>query len=230
MNRKTLVKKLNLSEEALENIKKAVQKAENKTTGEIAVAVTAESSDYSFWELAASVVLALIVFAAMLPSAPNIRRLYESINWASSEWYLPAVYGITSFVVILAGFMLFNVPALDRIIIPSIYMNRMVSNRAARCFTECGVYCTENHTGILIFVSYLEKQVRVVADKGISEKIGNDLWQMITQELVENIAKGNVEQGFVTAIEKCGELLAENFPCGSENKNELSDGLIILNA
>ena len=33
---------------------------------------------------------------------------------------------------------------------------------------------------------------------------------------------------FTDAISKCGELLAQNFPCKEENPNELSDGLVIL--
>ena len=44
MKYKTLVKKLNLSEEDFEKIKNTVIKCEEKTTGEIAVAVAPESA------------------------------------------------------------------------------------------------------------------------------------------------------------------------------------------
>ena len=42
------------------------------------------------------------------------------------------------------------------------------------------------------------------------------------------IRKGEAAKAFTTAIEKCGELLAENFPPHEENPNEIPDGLVIL--
>ena len=48
MKQKTLIKKLKLSEKDFQDIKAAIQNAEEKTTGEIAVAVAPESAHYSF--------------------------------------------------------------------------------------------------------------------------------------------------------------------------------------
>ncbi len=50
MKYKSLIKKLKLTEDDFETIKKTVAEAETKTTGEIAVAVAPESAHYSFWE------------------------------------------------------------------------------------------------------------------------------------------------------------------------------------
>ena len=44
----------------------------------------------------------------------------------------------------------------------------------------------------------------------------------------EALKIGHTKEGFIGAIEKCGELLAEHFPAHSENPNELPDGLVIL--
>ena len=74
----------------------------------------------------------------------------------------------------------------------------------------------------------MERQVRIVADSGISKKISQDLWDLIADELAENMKKGKVTEAFETAIAKCGELLAENFPNHKENPNEFPDGLVIL--
>ncbi len=230
MDTKTLIKKLNLSDGELSRINETVRRAEEKTSGEIAVAITAESSDYSFWELFTALMISLAITIGMLPLADNIRIFYEGLNWSSPEWYLPAIYGFTSFFVILVLFFLFNIiPALDRKIIPSFYKRKEVSARALRAFTECGVYSTREHTGILIFVSFLERQVRIVADKGISEKISGDLWNLIADSLASEIAKKNVAGGFCDAVEKCGELLAQYFPADrNDNPDELGDNLIIL--
>ena len=54
MNTKTVIRQLNLTKEGFEKIQQSVKKAESKTSGEIAICVTAESSDYSMWEFLAA--------------------------------------------------------------------------------------------------------------------------------------------------------------------------------
>lgn len=228
MTTKQLLKKIKLSDSDMQQIKDAVQKAESKTTGEIALALTAESESYSFWELIASICVSTIVFAILLPFASGINNLYESHFWTQPIWFLPAFYVITSFVTILIAFAFMNVPCIDRIIIPKRVQKTSVTNRAMRYFAESGVYETEEHSGILIFVSYMERQVRIVADSGIASKISQDLWNIIADDLAQGIKSGQTKEGFISAVEKCGQLLAENFPAHEENPNELSDGLAIL--
>ena len=94
MNTRQLLKKIKLSDSDMAEIKAAVKKAEDKTTGEIALALTAESSSYSFWELLASIYIAAFIFIIMLPLAPAINSFYERLRWAQPVWFLPAFYGI----------------------------------------------------------------------------------------------------------------------------------------
>ena len=230
MNAKSLVKKLSLSKEALDRVSQSVKAAEEKTSGEIVVALAAESNDYSFWELFAAVIVSLAAVLCALPFAGKIRAFYENVNWSAAEWALPAIYLFAAFFLILLLFFLFNwILALDRIVIPKIIKAKAAADRAARVFLECGVADTRERTGILIFVSYLEKQVIVLADKGIAKKIGQDLWNLIVSELSEEIGKKNAESALCGAVKKCGELLAQYFPADkSDNPNELSDGVVIL--
>ena len=229
MKYKTLIKKLKLSDSDFETIKSAVAEAESKTTGEIALAVTAESGRYCFWELLAANCFAALVLMVMLPFSDNIRALYRRLYWQNEpSWILPLFFIITCFAAIIIAFYIANIPAIDRLIIPRSVRKACVTNRAFRYFTECGIYDTAEHSGILIFVSYMERQVRIVADSGISKHISQDLWNLIADELAENIKKGNAALAFKTAVEKCGQLLAENFPPHEENPNEFPDGLVIL--
>lgn len=230
MNSKTLVKKYNLSKEALDRVSQCIKKAESKISGEIVLAVAAESDDYSIWELFAALAGSLAVTIFMMPFAERIRAFYESLNWTAPEWYLPAIYTFTSFFLVLAFFGLINlIPALDRLVIPRGAKNKAVNNTALRAFCQQGVYDTRERTGILIYVSFLEKQARVLADKGIAKKIGPDLWRLIVNGLAEEIGKKNVEGAFCEAVEKCGELLAQYFPADKDNNpDELDDGVVIL--
>lgn len=228
MNTKTVIKNLHLDDEGFKKISESVKKAESKTSGEIVVCLTAESSDYSVWEFSAALVFSFVCFAVMIPFTSNINAVLNKIFWINKQWYLPVLFGAVIFVAFAFAFYLFNIPALDRLVIPSEYKKKMVSRKALSAFAETGVYCTENHNGILIFVSYLERQVRIVADKGISQKISSDMWQLIADSLVDELKNGNGVSGFCDAIEKCGELLTEYYPIKKDDVNELSDGLYIL--
>jgi putative membrane protein len=228
MKTETMLKKLHLDEAAFKEIKDAVKQAENGTRGEIALAVTAESDSYAFWELFAAVLASAAVFAAALPFAGKLNTLALHFFWEVPVWYLPLLYGISCFSVVLIVFHATNIPVLDRLIIPRNVKDSCVTQRAFRCFTESGIYNTEEHSGILIFASYLEKQVRIVADSGISAKISQELWAIIADAMAAQLGKGNGKDAFSEAVEKCGELLAEHFPPGDTNPDELPDGLAVV--
>ena len=205
MRYNSLIKKLHLSEQDFGDIKKTVADAESKTTGEIAVAVAPESAHYSFWELLCANIIAALVLIIMIPFSDRVLELYNHLYWQNEpSWILPLFYIITCFATVIIMFYLSNIPALDRIVIPASVKRNCVTHRAMRYFTESGVYDTAEHSGILIFVSYMERQVRIVADSGIAAKISQDMWNLIADEL------------------------AENFPPHSENPNELPDGLVIV--
>ena len=68
MTTRYLLKKIKLSDKDMEEIKAAVSRAESKTNGEIALALTAESDSYSFWELLSATYVAATVFIMLLPN------------------------------------------------------------------------------------------------------------------------------------------------------------------
>ncbi|MCR5725360.1 MAG: TPM domain-containing protein [Treponema sp.] len=223
-----LQKKLRLSDEALVRISEAVAAAEKSTDGEIVVAVAKESSRYSFWELLASVLSALVVFAALLPCAGIARSWFESKMWTVPDWYLVALYGVTVFGLIAAFFQVANVPFIDRIVVPRFVQEDAVSARAFRLFSESGVHNTAHHSGILIYLSLLEKQVRILADSGISARISADLWALISDDIAADMSCKSYESAILNGIEKCGQLLSQYYPAQKSEGDELPNGLILL--
>jgi putative membrane protein len=228
-----VLKRSHLTEEDLDNIKKTVNDAEKNTNGEIALALTPASHDYSFWELLFSLFAGIVVFCVMLPFSGDLARWGESHLWAElPEWYLPGFFGAILVIVIGIVFALVNIPVIDRLIIPKDARTLAVTRRTARHFTESGVYATKENSGILIFISLLEREVRIVADFGISSKIDQLEWDALAAGLVSgfNYKNNKITAGeaVIKTVEKCGKLLAEHFPPLAENPNELNDGLVIL--
>lgn len=230
MNSKALVKKLSLSKDGFERISQAIKSAEEKTSGEIVLALASESSDYSFWELFAAIIASLALCICALPFADEALAFYQQRDWSVDDWALPALYLFSGFFLILLLFVLFNlILPLDRLVIPKAIKDKAVSDRALRAFSELSLYSTRERTGVLIFVSYLERQVRILADEGISKKVGGGLWKIIASGLADEIGNGNAVAAFCDAVQKCGELLAQYFPADKDdNPNELSDGVVIL--
>jgi len=230
MKAKKLMRKLSLSEKDLADIKDAVAKAEKKTNGEIALATTGESSDYSFFELFAAVILGAVCFALLLVFSARIETLIARLFWDEKSWYLPAFFGFAEFAVIGLFFCFANIPVIDRFVIPRAVRKAKVYNRALKHFVESGTYETKDHTGILIFISCMEREVRIVADSGINAKIGQKEWDEIAQTLALGIRERKTASALVSVISKCGDLLEKHFPAKKENPNELPDGLVILEA
>jgi putative membrane protein len=65
-----------------------------------------------------------------------------------------------------------------------------------------------------------------VADAGINAKVTPQVWDMAIAALIEGIKQGRAGDGFVAAIEQCGAVLAEHFPPGALNRDELPNKLV----
>jgi putative membrane protein len=88
------------------------------------------------------------------------------------------------------------------------------------------VFNTRQRTGILIFVSFFEREVIVIADKGISKVVDQKDWDGIVRFIIEHIRRGKIVDGIEGAIKRCGELLLEKgFVIAPDDINELGDDL-----
>jgi len=70
--------------------------------------------------------------------------------------------------------------------------------------------------------------VEIIADGGISAKVTQAVWDNAVASLIAAIKDGRPADGFVSAIEQCGAVLAEHFPAvpGAVNPDELPDRLV----
>jgi putative membrane protein len=95
-----------------------------------------------------------------------------------------------------------------------------------RQFFAQGLDQTENRTGVLIYASLAERYAEIVADAGIHAKVTSDVWDQAIAALVAAMREGRAGDGFVAAIERCGAVLAEHFPPGALNRDELPNKLV----
>ena len=81
---------------------------------------------------------------------------------------------------------------------------------------------------MLIFVSLAERYARIIADDGISARVPQSQWQAAVDALVAHMRAGRIADGFVAAIDLCGDELAKNFPPTETSRDELPDRIYLI--
>jgi putative membrane protein len=106
---------------------------------------------------------------------------------------------------------------------------RAVAHRAAmEQFTVRGLARKKERTAILIFVSLAERYARIIADEEISARVPQSQWQAAVDALIAHMRHGRIADGFVAAIDLCGNELAKNFPPAEGNRNHLPDRVYLI--
>lgn len=118
------------------------------------------------------------------------------------------------------------VPAAKRLFAGRALLERRVAQRAAEAFISEEVFKTRDRTGILIFLSLLERKVLVVGDAGINAKVEKNDWHDIVGRVVKGIRTGKPAEGLIEAIQQCGELLQRHgVTIRPDDQDELPDSL-----
>lgn len=202
------------SDDDRRRISNAITKAEAGTSGEI-IAVVAPASESYFY-----VPFMWAALAALIVPWPLIHFTWITVQWI----YLLQLVVFFSLVVVLWPKSRRTALVLRRV------RNAHVERRAKEQFLAQNLHTTAGRTGALIFVSVAERHAIVLADKAIDQKVADGTWQTIVDRLTSEIAIGRAADGFIHAIETTGALLAEHFPPGAIDSNELPDHLIVLDS
>lgn len=99
--------------------------------------------------------------------------------------------------------------------------------RALELFSQLRVWDTEHNNGVLVYLLYADRDVEIIADRGIHARAGFAAWERICREMEALFGEGRFEEGAVRGIQAIGEQLAHHFP-GRGDANELSDSPVML--
>lgn len=195
------------TEEEKKKIEEAVRLTENRTSGEVVPMIVDQSYDYPRAEIMGGGLFALAGAV--------------TLSWAfggSSIWsFLPLFFAFY----FLFKWLIRSTPGLKRRLINPAEIDEEVEEKAMISFLENGIYNTRDRTGILILISLFEHRVYVLADQGINEKVSPETWDEIVASVTAGIKEGKCCEALCSAIERCGELLVENFPVKKDDTDEL---------
>ena len=205
-----------LSKKEKEHLAGVIAEIERSTDGEIRLMIVRHSavSGHVFFAVWASLIAATLMLLWL--------SRYDLIFY--SGWWIGPV-------VILAAYALaLWLARFDRVrrgFTPLKDLQHQVWARAEVEFYREGLNRTRNQTGVLIFLSLMERQAVVLADKGINSKVEKHVWKDVVEAVVEGARTGHWAKQFELALRECGRHLIHNFPAQAVNRNELPDTVIM---
>jgi len=188
----------------LDRVEAAVTEAESGTEGEIALVITRRSSSLwqDGWLAAAAVGVAATVVWLLIT---------RDSGWGTSyDTFFATVVGGLAFAVTL---VLWRLPWARSGASRSVWKKALARFESLRP--------TRAKTGVLLYISLEERQVAVVADRAIAEKVSAQYWDGPRDTIVDGFKAGRQTEGILQAVRDIGAQLAEHFPRPHDDTNEL---------
>lgn len=201
-----------ISDSDAQRIGEAINAAERRTSGEIIAVIARESSTYTYVPLLYAGLIALLVpwpfifFTWMRVETIYLIQIVVFVAIALAAWTRPLRYWL----------------------VPGRVKRERAHRRAVEQFLAQNLHTTKGRTGVMIFASEAERFAEVIADIDIREKVGNETWQRMVDQLIARISANEAGDGFIDAVSEAGRHLAAHFPPGSYDPNELPNHLIVL--
>lgn len=200
------------SNDEKERIKNTAKEVETRSIGEIVVMVVDRSDDYFDGEVIGGVVAGSL-----------FSLIITALFFNASLWFFIPLAFLLFFPF---RFVFRKYHRLRTVFLGARRREHAVRHRAIRAFHEKGLTRTKEHTGVLFFISLLERKVWVLADKGIHEKIGQETLNKFAAQVSKGISEGRACDALCEAIKEAGELLATHFPIKPGDIDELPNGVI----
>lgn len=202
-----------LRPESLDRLEKAVAEAERHTSCEYVVVLAPASSRYEGRVWAIACALAVITFVVV--HFINTQILYLVTDPPLLLLESLAVGGV-------AGLLFSRVGALKRLIVPLWRRTACVDIAAESTFTKENVGLTRDRNAVLLYISVLEGEVRLMPDIGLVRKLHEAKLGEIKAMLI-NAAKGDPVEVIEGALVALGKACGECFPRAADDVNELPD-------
>jgi uncharacterized membrane protein len=100
--------------------------------------------------------------------------------------------------------------------------------RALEAFSLLRVWDTEENTGVLLYLQLVDRDIEIVADRGIARRIEHAEWEAICRRMEAAFRAGRYEAGTLEGIAEVTDLLVRHFPAGPGNVDELADKPALL--
>lgn len=219
-----------LSPAQIQSVSDAVSRAEKSTSGEIVPMIVRRSSAIGHVRIIL-VLLWLLVIATIDILGTTFAS--ELSTWFYEKFALDFAHVLTwatgfgALLAIPVAYYFSACAGVQRRLTPSVDLDAEVIGRAQLEFYWANLQNTVGRTGILIFLSHMERKCVVLADEGISKLLPKETWDDVVKTVVGGIRANKASEGISKAVEMCGAILAKHCPPTGANPNELPNQLIV---
>jgi putative membrane protein len=187
----------------------AVRDAERRSSAEVVVAVRGRSGSYLHADLIVGCLCACFALWFQLFSP-----------W---EFELEAILLGPLVVGAVAAMLTARTAPLRRLLTPRSGRRERVRIAAILAFHEKGVTHTRERTGLLVYVSLLERAVEVIADRGITTRVPAAAWAEKVGAIDAAVARGENGTAVAARIKELADVLEPALPRQADDVNELPD-------
>ena len=200
---------MKISDQDKAAIKEFIKQAEANTSGEFVPVILSSSDHYPAAHYRLAIILGGIV--------PLTYNYFNDANAIITLW--ATLSGL------LLGYLLAYIPLLKRAFTTQAEINEETYQRDLQAYYELGVTNTKDRTGVMIFLTLLERKVFILADNGINSVVEKDFWQRQVKILTESIKQNSFISGMEQVLLNIGKQLKSSFPIADNDENELEDKL-----
>jgi len=109
-----------------------------------------------------------------------------------------------------------------------LFCDQSARERALDIFSQLRIWDTAQNSGVLIYVLLADRNVEIVADRGIDAAVGHAAWERICRAMEAEFRAGRFQQGVLAGIEAVTAFLTTHFPKTGAGPNELPDKPVVL--
>jgi putative membrane protein len=190
-------------------LRDAVSAIEARSSAELVIAVRARSAPYRHAELLVGLLAGLATLAFLLFSP-----------WEFAlHWFLIDPVLIGALVALAAS----RLPPVRRALTPRSHREARVRTAAGTVFLEKGVHHTRDRTGILLYVSLLERRALLLPDSTVEREVPRREWRAAAAAIDRVVAQGGDGAEVARALASLADLLALHLPHRAGDINELPD-------
>ena len=193
-------------------ISDAVKKLETTTSGELVPVIAHSSARYFVYVLFYAAIFSYLI------------TFFVAYSFNISILLLPLI-GLLIFILIIP---ILRLKAIKYFLISKRHRELAVREFAKKIFFQKNLHKTRDKTGVLIFISLFERQVLILGDEGINSKIAQEDWENIVHIIKTGIRSKQTIDGLKNGILACKGHLEKFFPIKSDDTNELSNELVLI--
>lgn len=109
-----------------------------------------------------------------------------------------------------------------------LFTNQSARARSIDVFSRLRMWDTAHNNGVLIYLLLADRDVEIVADRGIDSKVGQEAWERICRVMETEFRNGDFEGGVLKGLAQVTDLMAAHYPPSGPHRNELPDKPLVL--